>query len=139
MASEGLPVFASNSTSVQRSSEYPALVGKRILIVDDEAVACIDYSYQLRERGAKAEAIVSTNAAALIFLEAHPIDAAILDYRLRDGTSKPLMKWLRDHQIPFVIISGWVEMLPHEANAAPILEKPLLHDALCQALSDLLH
>jgi CheY-like chemotaxis protein len=101
--------------------------------------ACIDYVYQLRELGAKAEGIVSTNAAALTFLETHPIDAAILDYRLRDGTSKPVMEWLRDHQIPFVIISGWVEMLPCEANAAPILEKPLLHDALCQALSYLLH
>ena len=83
--------------------------------------------------------IVSTNAAALSFLESHPIDAAILDYRLSDGTSKPLMEWLREHQTPFVIISGWVEMLPNEAGAAPILEKPLLHDELCQALSDLLH
>ena len=133
-------MFASNHASVPRSSaEYPALVGKRILIVDDEAAACVDYSYQLRERGAKTEAVVSTNAAALIFLESQPIDAAILDYRLRDGTSKPLMEWLRDHQIPFVIISGWVEMLPNEAGTAPILEKPLLHDELCRALSDLLH
>jgi CheY-like chemotaxis protein len=102
-------------------------------------VACIDYSYQLRERGATPEAIVSTNAAALTFLETHPVDAAILDYRLRDGTSKPVMKWLREHHIPFVIISGWAEMLSHETNGAPILEKPLLHDALCQALSELLH
>ncbi len=131
-------MFASKSASAQRS-DYPALIGKRILVVDDEAVACIDYAYQLRELGAKAEGIVSSNAAALTFLETHPIDAAILDYRLRDGTSTPLMEWLRDHQIPFVIISGWVEMLPCEANAAPILEKPLLHDALCLALSDLLH
>jgi CheY-like chemotaxis protein len=140
VTSEGLPVFASNNAAVPRSSAaYPALVGKRILVVDDEAATCVDYLFQLRERGAKAEAVVSTNAAALSFLESHPIDAAILDYRLSDGTSKPLMEWLREHQIPFVIISGWVEMLPNEAGAAPILEKPLLHDELCQALSDLLH
>ena len=94
-------MFASNNASVPRSSaEYPALVGKRILVVDDEAATCVDYLFQLRERGAKAEAVVSTNAAALSFLESHPIDAAILDYRLSDGTSKPLMEWLREHQTP---------------------------------------
>ena len=62
----------------------------------------------------------------------------IVDYRLPDGTSEPLMAWLRDHEIPFVIISGWVEKL-RQTTDVPILEKPALAGDLWQALSDVMH
>jgi CheY-like chemotaxis protein len=123
----------------RKSAQYPGLVGKRILVVDDEAVVCVDYLYQLREIGALAEAFLPTNAAALAFLQTHAIDAAILDYRLPDGTSEPLMTWLRDHHIPFVVISGWTEKLRSHATTAQILEKPAPSADLWQALSGVLN
>jgi CheY-like chemotaxis protein len=133
-------MFAYASASQKRKNrDYPSLVGKRILVVDDEAVISVDYWFQLREIGARPEAFLPTNAAALSFLEAHSVDAVILDYRLRDGTSEPLMAWLRNHQIPFVIISGWVEKLGQQATDAPILEKPALAGDLWQALSGVIH
>jgi CheY-like chemotaxis protein len=133
-------MFAYASASQeQKDSIYPRLVGKRILVVDDEAVICVDYWFQLLEIGALPEAFLPTNAAALSFLEGHSVDAVILDYRLRDGTSEPLMAWLRDHQIPFVIISGWVEKLRGNAAEASILEKPALALDLWQALSGVIH
>jgi CheY-like chemotaxis protein len=133
-------MFAYASASQKRKNpNYPSLVGKRILVVDDEAVISVDYWFQLLEIGARPEAFLPTNAAALSFLETHSVDAVILDYRLRDGTSEPLMAWLRNHQIPFVIISGWVEKLGHQATDTPILEKPALAGDLWQALSDVIH
>jgi CheY-like chemotaxis protein len=138
--SRDLPMLAISSAFAQGgSTEYRPLAGKRILVVDDEAVICVDYLFQLREIGARPEGFVSTNAAALTFLETHPVDAAILDYRLPDGTSEPLMAWLQDHQIPFVIISGWVEKVGPRTSAAPVLEKPAPPAKLWRALSDVLH
>jgi CheY-like chemotaxis protein len=132
-------MLACATYSEGKSSRYPGLVGKRILVVDDEAVVCVDYLYQLREIGALPEAFLPTNTAAFAFLETHTVDAAILDYRLPDGTSEPLMTWLRDHHIPFVIISGWTEKLRSHAAAAQILEKPALSADLWQALSGVLN
>ena len=40
----------------RRSVDYPSLVGKRILVIDDEPVICVDYWFQLREIGALPEA-----------------------------------------------------------------------------------
>ena len=123
---------------MQKNPTYPSLVDKRILVVDDEAVICVDYRFQLLEIGASPEAFLPTNAAALSFLETHSVDAVILDYRLPDGTSEPLMAWLRDHQVPFVIVSGWVEKL-RQPTDAPVLEKPALAGELWQALSGVIH
>jgi CheY-like chemotaxis protein len=127
-------MLAINSSSAQgESAKYLHLAGKSILVVDDEAVIRVDYLFQLREIGARPQAFLPTNAAALTFLETHPVDAAILDYRLPDGTSEPLMAWLRDHQIPFVIISGWVEKMGPQTSAAPVLKSPL-HQPNCGGL-----
>jgi CheY-like chemotaxis protein len=135
-----LPMFAYASASqAPKNPNYPSLVGKRILVVDDEPVISVDYWFQLLEIGATPEAFLPTNAAALHFLAAHSVDAVILDYRLRDGTSEPLMRWLHDQQIPFVIISEWVEKLQREATDAPILAKPALADDLWKALSGVVH
>jgi CheY-like chemotaxis protein len=123
---------------MQKNPTYPSLVDKRILVVDDEAVICVDYRFQLLEIGASPEAFLPTNAAALSFLETHSVDAVILDYRLSDGTSEPLMAWLRDHQVPFVIVSGWMEKL-RQPTDAPVLEKPALAGELWQALSRVIH
>jgi CheY-like chemotaxis protein len=119
----------------RKSPEFPELTGKRIVIIDDEAVISVDYWFQLLEIGARPQAVLPTNTGALSFLETHLVDAAILDYRLRDGTSEPVMAWLRDHGTPFVIISGWVQKLPNPTTGAAILEKPASSADLRRALA----
>ena len=116
-----------------------SLAGKKILVVDDEAVICVDYLFQLRELGAKPQAFLPTNTAALSFLQTHSVDAVILDYRLQDGTSEPLIAWLREHKVPFVMISGWVEKMERQESEAPILQKPALKGDLWRALSRAIH
>jgi DNA-binding response OmpR family regulator len=86
-------------------------MGKRILVVDDEPVVSHDYWYQLREVGATPAGFLPSNRAAMSFLETHPVDAVIVDHRLQDGTSEPVVAWLVAHHVPFVMVSGWVEKL----------------------------
>lgn len=121
--------------SEARPAAYPGLAGKRILVVEDEPTVSVDYLYDLKEVGARAEAFLPTNALALAFLRSHPVDAVILDYRLRDGTSEPLMRWLRDHDVPFIVVSGWVEKIRARTSAGSVLEKPVAPHQLWQALS----
>jgi len=122
-----------------KNATYPNLIGKRILVVDDEAVVAVDYRYQLLEVGAMLAGFVPSNQAAVRFLEGHPVDAAIVDHRLADGSSEPVLAWLAAHHIPFVVVSGWVEELGGADYSMPILEKPTLPADLWKALSEIVH
>jgi CheY-like chemotaxis protein len=120
-------------------ARYPNLTGKRILVVDDEPVVSVDYRYQLLEVGATPAGFVPSNQAAMSFLETHEVDGVIVDYRLQDGTSEPVVAWLVAHQVPFVMVSGWVEKLKWAGPEVPVLEKPAPPVDLWQALSAILH
>jgi len=123
-----------------QSIEYPKLRDKRILIVDDEPVISVDYRFQLLAAGALPAAFLASNASALAYLELHTVDAVIVDYRLRDGTSAPLMRCLLDRGIPFIVITGWPEKFRfHETASAIVLEKPTVPSDLCRALSEAIH
>lgn len=123
-----------------QSTEYPNLRDKRILIVDDEPVISVDYRFQLLAAGAQPTAFLASNASAFAYLNAHTVDAVIIDYRLSDGTSAPLMRWLLDHHIPFIVVTGWPEKFRlHELASTIVLEKPAIADDLCNALTEALH
>src|SRR6266576_532084 len=92
--------------SARASDKYPTLRGKRILVVEDDALIAVDYHFLLKEVGAKPQAYEPTRQAALDYLAAHDIDAAIVDYRLRDGTCEQVLRSLRSRDIPFVIVTG---------------------------------
>src|SRR5262245_5967537 len=106
------------------SDKYPALRGKRILVVEDDAVIAVDYHLQLRSVGAGPQAYEPTNEAALNYLSAHDIDAAIVDYRLRDGTCEPVLESLGNRGIPCVVVSGCVFEMRGSLNCLHVLSKP---------------
>jgi DNA-binding response OmpR family regulator len=124
------------SLSASHRTDYPNLVGKRILIVDDEPVVSVDYRYQLLDVGATPAGFAPSNRAAMRYLETHAVDAVIVDHRLQDGTSEPVVAWLVAHHVPFVIVSGWVEKLRGTTSTASILEKPASPTDLWKALSE---
>ena len=133
-----LPMLVSASHENSRAN-YPNLTGKRILVVDDEAVISVDYRYQLLDVGATPAGFLPSNQAALSFLETHPVDAVIVDHCLRDGTSEPVVEWLTAHHVPFVMVSGWVEKLGRSTATMAILEKPASPAELWRALSEIVH
>lgn len=118
---------------------YPNLRDKRILVVEDDAVIAVDYHFQLRQVGAEPQAYKSTSKAALDYLATHEIDAVIVDYRLRDGTSEPILKCLIQRAIPFVIVTGYVFELHASLNSTRVLSKPVGPADIWSALSDILH
>src|SRR5436189_5978049 len=88
------------------TANYAYLSGKRLLIVEDDAVVAVDYHFQLRAVGAEAQGYKPTNKAGLDYLATHDIDAAIVDYCLRDGPCYPLLRLLQRRGIPFLVVSG---------------------------------
>jgi len=111
------------------------LAGKRILIVEDEPIVAVDYHFQLLDAGAEPVGYKATSQSAIDCLMTHAVDAAIVDLQLRDGTSERVMAWLREHGVPFVVISANVAELTDLAGAAAVLAKPVPPEQLAAALA----
>ena len=81
------------------------LVGRTILVVEDQPLIALDVTQELEAAGA---AVTTTNTLehALILVEHDGLAAAILDHGLPDGDSSLLCARLAARQIPFIIYSG---------------------------------
>ena len=128
-----------HAPSARASDKHPTLRGKRILVVEDDALIAVDYHFQLREVGAQPQAYEPTSKAALDYLATHDIDAAIVDYRLRDGTCEQVLKSLRSRDIPFVIVTGCAFEMRGNLESPHVLSKPTTPTDIWSALSDALH
>jgi CheY-like chemotaxis protein len=115
------------------------LQGKRILVVEDVAVTAVDYHFQLREVGAEPGAYEPTNKAALAYLATHQVDAAIVDYQLRDGPCEPVLELLQSRGIPFIVVSGCTFEMHGSVPASQVLSKPAWPTEVWRALSEALH
>ena len=118
---------------------YPNLRGKRVLIVEDDPVIAVDYHFQLKDAGARAEGFKATNREALSYLGSHEVDAAIVDFLLCDGTGVSIIDGLKTRGIPFIVVSGSAFRLQGEVDAAHILSKPVAPGEICRLLSEVLH
>ena len=128
-----------HTPSPRKNDKYPNLCSKRILVVEDDAVIAVDYYFQLREVGAEPQAYKATNKAALDYLATHDIDAAIVDYRLRDGTCEQVLQSLENRDIPFVVVSGCTFEMHGTLDSPHVLSKPVTPADIWDALSEVLH
>jgi DNA-binding response OmpR family regulator len=119
--------------------QYPNLKGKRVLIVEDDPILAVDYHYELKDAGAKAEGFKGTNQEALNYLATHEVDAAIVDFVLSDGTGESIIEGLRSRGIPFIVVSGCTFRMHGEVDASQVLSKPVPPGEICRALSELMH
>lgn len=114
----------------------PTLVGKRILIVEDDFLIGASLSDLLKRHGCIVSGPVFTvrDAAEIIGREA--LDGAVLDYKVQDGLTVAIAERLRQEEVPFVIVTGYQrEHLPVELRKAPYLAKPVLPDVLIEVIS----
>ena len=118
-----------------------ALVGKRCLVVEDEALIVLDLQRMLEEAGAALVVCAHTLAEAEAALRELRFDLAVLDLKLGRGeTSLPLAKPLAAAGTPFLFLTGTEpERVQLDGFAGPIVEKPytkpMLLDAAARALS----
>ena len=118
----------------------PDLIGRRVLVLDDDPLAAIIATLDLEDAGASF-ALVHCAASALRELDraardGAPYDAAVLDVNLGGGeTSHPVADRLRADRVPFVFHTADREV---DARNAPMVSKPAVPGALARALASVI-
>ena len=109
----------------------------RILILEDNWLLAADMADRLERAGHQVVGPFHDADSAQSNLDG--IDAAIVDFSLRHGTSAALIGLMTERAIPFAIVSGHQVDLIQKAVSAPIvLSKPLDTRKLVRTLKMLL-
>lgn len=112
----------------------------RVLVVEDEFLIAMEVEDLLTQAGYEVVGPVGDVEAALALVGRHPIDAAVLDVNLGDGsTSARVAAELARRQIGFVLSTGYRQQdLASEYGAeVPVIQKPIDSQRLLEALSRL--
>ncbi len=106
------------------------LLGKTVLLVEDDALAGIDCREQLLLAGAEVIGPVASISDAMACLSRHEIDVAVLDHALLDGNSLDLQTALDNKDVPYVILTGYPSVLVRRGEDQAILQKPVRSELL---------
>jgi CheY-like chemotaxis protein len=116
------------------------LSGKRVLVVEDEPLIAMNYAAQLAEAGACVVGSCASVGEALNVLknagEAAAIDAAVVDFVLKDRNSEPVQVELKRRNIPFVVVSGYPRPLVRTEASRHLLRKPVSAQVLCDEIRE---
>lgn len=104
---------------------------KRVLIVEDDYLTAVSLSHAIADNGFTVVGPVDTADQAVRLIGHEPPDGALLDVRLREGSAVEVAKALREHGVPFVVMSGYSrDTLPLELKKAPFIAKPMSESEL---------
>ena len=91
---------------------------------------------EMERAGALAVGPVGTIGAAIAIIKREKISAVVLDAKLVDGLSTPLVASLDERRIPFVVMSGYErDSLPVALQGAPFIGKPASMPSIIEALA----
>lgn len=111
-----------------------ALVGVRVLIVEDEPLIAFDLEQTCLDFGAAATHIART-ASELEHIDLSQFDIAVLDHHLGADTSHGIARRLKQLARPFVFSSGFDdESARAEFPTARFLSKPYSTNQLIEAM-----
>ena len=117
--------------TVRSRSRGLDLDGKRVLIVEDDYVTAQGLSDAIADNGFTVVGPVDTADRAVRLIGREPPDGALLDVRLRKGSSVEVAKALQERGVPFVVMSGYSrDTLPPELKDAPFIAKPMSESEL---------
>jgi len=115
------------------------LMGKRILVVEDDYLIARYVADLLEDAGATVCGPVARVAEALAVMvrDGAALDAAVLDVNLNGETSYPVADALKRHGVGFVFTTGYGEGALHEAyREFPRCEKPFRGEELLAVLAE---
>lgn len=119
------------------------LRGKRILVVEDEALVAMLMEDGLADAGAEVVGPASSVEQALELVERAAactggLDAAVLDINLQGTVVAPVADRLAALGVPIIFATGYGEGVDRGAHgAAPLLTKPFGSDELIATIEEL--
>ena len=114
------------------------MIGKRILLIEDEFLIALDIQRELKEAGFDAVEHAATEREALTRIQEGQWDAVVADANLNGRGLTRIASALNQHQIPFVIVTGYSrESLPPEVGEVPVVDKPFSGRQLIQTVLSL--
>jgi CheY-like chemotaxis protein len=122
------------------TSPATAVVGRHLLVVEDEYIIASDLALWLEGNGAQVLGPAGSVEDALALLETDAMpDAAVLDVNLGDERVYPVADALEAAHVPFVFLSGYdAKAMPERYKDAPCCSKPLNRDVLLRAIARVL-
>lgn len=115
------------------------LSGKRILIVEDEAVIAFAIEDMLSDLGCHVIGPAFDLAEALRLATEEALDAGVLDVNLNDQRSYDVAAELHRRNIPFLFATGYGEdSVGWDRSEVPVLAKPYRQPQVEAALTALL-
>lgn len=114
------------------------LLGRRILVVEDEYFIAMDIARALIAEGAEIAGPVARVDQGLALAEAEPLHAAVLDVGLAGGFSYAIADMLARRGIPHLLLTGYdASALPERFRNTPRLTKPVQLRAVASRLCTL--
>lgn len=111
------------------------LLGKRVLIVEDEPRVTMMLELLLEDMGCEVAGIATRLDDAIGKAKALDFDVALLDLNLDGESSYPALEAIAARGIPFVFATGYgADRLPEALRDRPTLQKPYRMHDLGQAL-----
>ena len=121
---------------VTRQETGALLDGRRIMVVEDEAILALDLALSLADEGGEVVGPFHRLSAAM-HENLDDVDGVVLDLALNGKTAHPLAEKLRAHDIPTLIHTGqWP--LDTSYPQGEVCAKPCLMERLVRRLSALL-
>lgn len=123
----------------EKALAHAVLVGRRILIVEDEMLLAMEMIDDLEQIGAEPIGPVPSVSGALDILRSEQhFDAALINVYLRGKVSFPVANALVARNIPFLFVTGNDGFAREHYPGIPIHPKPSDMPVLVTALGDLL-
>ena len=117
------------------SSEAAPLAGRKVLVVEDEAIISFLIEDMLLSLGCASVTHAGSVKQAMIALAAETPDAAVLDVNLAGEPGYAIAEKLEQAGIPFVFATGYGEGgLPARWRDKPVIQKPFTLEGLEAAL-----
>lgn len=112
------------------------LSGRRVLLVEDEALVAMLLETILEDMGCTPVGPATTVAEGLqMVADPAPLDAALLDVNVVGQQVFPVAEALRERGVPFVFSTGYGEAgLPDVWRGHPTIQKPFTESAVREAL-----
>lgn len=101
-----------------------SLRGRRVLVVEDEALVSLMIEDLLTQAGCKVIGPAATTESAIALIEQEAIDCAVLDVKLVDGPVFPVADTLAARGVPFIFATGYqAEAIGARYAGIPRIEK----------------